>query len=94
MTRHEAIAYVSGCAEDDGPDTYEYAAEIFEALYDRAPDDDDGDLGAVWSLCCAAVPDDWEPGDSGNEMSSDPADAPGAWFSPEFGWQREDGKRK
>jgi hypothetical protein len=31
---------------------------------------------------------EWEPGDSGNEISTDPADAPGAWFHPQLGWQK------
>ena len=55
MTKREAIAYVRSCAEDEGPETYEEAAEIFAALYGRRPDADDGDRFMVWSLCCAAA---------------------------------------
>jgi hypothetical protein len=51
----EAEQYVRSCGEDEGPETYEEAAEVFAALYGRDPDDDDGDTGDVWSLCCAAV---------------------------------------
>jgi hypothetical protein len=53
--RAEAVAYVRSCGEDDGPESYDDAAEVFAALYGRAPDADDGDQGDVWSLCCAAV---------------------------------------
>lgn len=56
MTKREAIEYVQSCDENGGPDSYEQAAKLFAALYGRAPDDDDGDAGEVWSLCCAAVP--------------------------------------
>lgn len=42
-------------AEDEGPESDAEAAEIFEALYGRAPDADDGDRLSVWSLCCAGV---------------------------------------
>ncbi len=55
LSRREAEDFVRECGEDDGPESYEEAAEIFAALYDRAPDADDGDQGEVWSLCCAAV---------------------------------------
>jgi hypothetical protein len=55
VSRSEAEAYVRACGEDEGPDTYDEAADIFVALYERAPDDDDGDQGDVWSMCCAAV---------------------------------------
>lgn len=55
MGKSEAVEYVRGCDEDGGPESYEEAAEIFTALYGRAPDADDGDQGEVWSLCCAAV---------------------------------------
>ena len=54
MTEQEAIEFVRSCGEDEGPKTAEEAAEIFEALYQRAPDEDDESVG-VWSLCCAAV---------------------------------------
>lgn len=55
MTESEAIEYVLSCGEDEGPSSYWHAAELFEALYGRAPDDEDGDAGELWSLCCAAV---------------------------------------
>ena len=51
----EAEAYVRTCGEDEGPESYEEAAELFAALYGRAPDEDDGDQAGIWSLCCAAV---------------------------------------
>lgn len=50
MTRAEAIELLAD-------DTYEEAAEIFAALYERKPDAEDGDQGQVWSLCCAWTPD-------------------------------------
>lgn len=55
MTRREARAYVRSCDEQEGPETYEEAAEVFAALYGRRPDADDGDTHAVWSMCCAEV---------------------------------------
>lgn len=55
MTKREAEQYVLECGEDEGPESYGEAAEIFEALYGRQPDSEDGDQGQVWSLCCAAV---------------------------------------
>lgn len=39
--------------EDYEPASYAEAAEIFSALYERAPDAVDGDRGQIWSLCCA-----------------------------------------
>jgi len=53
MTERDAIEYVQSCGEDEGPETQEEAAEIFAALYGRAPDSDEG--ADVWSMCCAAV---------------------------------------
>ena len=55
MTKADAITFVKSCGENDGPETYAEAAEIFEALYGRAPDTTDGDQGQIWSLCCAAT---------------------------------------
>jgi hypothetical protein len=55
MTMTEAKRYVRSCAEDEGPQSYEDVAEVFSALYGRAPDAEDGDQGEVWSLCCVAV---------------------------------------
>lgn len=55
MDKAEAIEYVRGCGEDEGPSSYEQAAELFEAIFGRAPDDDDGDQGELWSHVCAAV---------------------------------------
>lgn len=52
VTRAEAEAFVLGCGEQDGPESDEHAADLFEALYDRRPGAEDAD---VWSLCCAAV---------------------------------------
>jgi hypothetical protein len=53
MTRDEALFCVRDA--DYEPESYNDAAEIFAALYGRLPDDEDGDQGQVWSLCCAAV---------------------------------------
>lgn len=55
MTRREAKQYVRSCGEDEGPTSYDEAAEVFRALYGRDPDTEDGDMGEVWSLCCAAL---------------------------------------
>jgi hypothetical protein len=55
MNRKEAEDFVRSCGEDEGPTSEYQLAEIFEALYDRAPDDEDAD---IWSLCCAAVSDE------------------------------------
>lgn len=55
MSLQEAEDFVRSCGEDEGPESYEEAAEIFAAIYERAPDEADGDQGEVWSLCCAAV---------------------------------------
>lgn len=54
-SRAEAEEYVRECSEDEGPESYEEAAEVFAALYGREPEPEDGDQGQVWSLCCAAV---------------------------------------
>lgn len=55
MTRPEAEAYVRSCGEDDGPESYEEAAELFTAVFGRSPDSADGDQGDLWSHVCAAV---------------------------------------
>lgn len=55
MTLEEAIAYVRDCGEDDGPLSYEEAVELFEAVFERTPEDDEGDAGRLWSHVCAAV---------------------------------------
>lgn len=55
MTKRQAKSFVRSCGENEGPDTYKKAAKIFTALYGRTPDQADGDLSMVWSLCCAAV---------------------------------------
>lgn len=56
MTRADAEQFVRECVEeDDGPESYAEACDIFAALYGRRPDAEDGDLTQVWSLCCAAV---------------------------------------
>jgi hypothetical protein len=55
MTKSEAMAYIESCGETDGPESYDEVADIFEAMYGRRPDADDGDAGQIWSLCCAAV---------------------------------------
>lgn len=56
MTELEAIEYVQACGEADGPESYEEAAELFAAIFGRAPDDADGDALSLWSHVCAAVP--------------------------------------
>lgn len=55
MTRGDALELIRD--EDYEPESYEEAAEIFAALYERRPDadDGDGDQAMVWSLCCAYV---------------------------------------
>lgn len=55
MIRAEAERHVRSCSEDEGPETYADATEVFEALFERAPDAEDGDMGMLWSHCCAAV---------------------------------------
>ena len=55
MTRSEATEFILAAGEDDGPETYEDAAEIFAAIIGRAPDASDGDRGDLWSHACAAV---------------------------------------
>lgn len=50
MTKKDAIRYVRSSKE---PASYAEAAEIFEALYGREPDAEDGDQFMVWSLCCS-----------------------------------------
>jgi hypothetical protein len=53
VTRTEAEAYVRSCGETEGLDgDDDLLVELFRALYDRDPDDEDGDL---WSLICAAA---------------------------------------
>lgn len=53
MTKAEAEAFVRSCGEDEGPEDESELREIFQALYGRAPDDDED--ADIWSLCCAAV---------------------------------------
>ena len=55
VTRAEAERYV--LAQDEASEDVDHddIVAAFQALYDRAPDDGDGDDGAAWSLCCAAV---------------------------------------
>ena len=50
-----AVAFVRSCSEDDGPETYDEAAGLFAAIFGRRPDSTDGDMGDLWSHCCAAV---------------------------------------
>lgn len=50
-----AARYIRSCAEDEGPDSYEEACELFAAIFWRRPSAADGDLGELWSHCCAAV---------------------------------------
>lgn len=55
MTEQEAIEYVRGCGEDEGPESYGEAADLFAAIFGRRPDASDGDQGELWSHVCAAV---------------------------------------
>jgi hypothetical protein len=55
MTRSEAEDYIHHCEEDDGPSSYEEAAEIFAAVFGRAPEPDDGDQGDLFSHAVAVV---------------------------------------
>jgi hypothetical protein len=54
-SRADAEQYIRSCAEDEGPDDYDDAAVMFTAIFGRTPTADDGDQGALWSHCCAAV---------------------------------------
>ncbi len=53
MSTTEAIEWVSEHGDDDKLDDAELEA-AFNALYERAPDDDDREVG-LWSLLCAEV---------------------------------------
>ena len=55
MTYKEAEQYIQACGEDDGPESYQHAAEIFAAIYGRQPHADDGDQFMLWSLACDAI---------------------------------------
>lgn len=53
MTKQDALELL---ADDDyEPDSYEEAAELFAAVFERKPDADDGDQGMLFSHCVAAV---------------------------------------
>lgn len=58
MSRTEAIAFALSCDEDEGPESYDEAAELFAAMYGRRPDDSDGDQHELWSHVCAAIQPD------------------------------------
>lgn len=53
MTREEAEAFVRQCGEDEGPESYEDALELFRAIIGRPATAQDGDAGEIWSHCCA-----------------------------------------
>jgi hypothetical protein len=55
MTATEAKNYVRACDENEGPEDYDEAAELFAAIFGREPDEGDGDEGDLWSHVCAAV---------------------------------------
>jgi hypothetical protein len=55
MTKQQAIAWVKAHEDDDDMDESQLE-EVFEALYDRAPDAEDKAEG-LWSHVCAAVED-------------------------------------
>lgn len=82
MTYDEAADYIRACGEDDdGPETWEDAAALFEAIFGRPPDpldDDEKDQLFLWSAVCSAVdatvaevtsPEAEPPGWSGNEIT-------------------------
>ena len=45
-------------ANEDHPWTYDQVADLFEAIFERRPEEDDGDLGEILSHCYAAMPDE------------------------------------
>jgi hypothetical protein len=53
MTKQEAIARLREAAEDE--DMSDEAEELFEAMFERKPDPDDGDLGELISHAYAAL---------------------------------------
>lgn len=53
MTKQDAIELLKD--EDYEPETYAEAAELFTAIFERAPDAEDGDQGQLFSHCVAAV---------------------------------------
>ena len=55
MTKQEAIEQVQSYGEDEGPESYSDAAELFEAIIGRKPDAADGDAAQLFSHVCAAV---------------------------------------
>jgi hypothetical protein len=55
VTKDEAIEYVQSCSEDEGPDSYDEAADIFKALFERPAEPDDGSQFDLWSAICDAV---------------------------------------
>lgn len=55
MTKQDAIEYIKSCGEDEGPEDYSEAADVFAAIFGRAPTAADGTAGDLWSHACAAV---------------------------------------
>lgn len=55
MTKQEAIDQVRAYGETDGPEDYADAADLFAAIFERRPDDSDGDSAELFSHVCAAV---------------------------------------
>lgn len=55
MTKREAEHYIRSFSEESGPESYSEAAELFRAIFDREPDDEDGSASELFSHCCAAV---------------------------------------
>lgn len=53
MTKHEAYETVRSTFDDDNMDDSDLM-EIFEAIFDRQPEEDE--IGIEWSLCCSATP--------------------------------------
>lgn len=43
MTRAEVENYVRSCGENGDPETYEQLVELFSAIFERQPDEGDGD---------------------------------------------------
>jgi hypothetical protein len=53
MNKQQAQQFVRDTSDDDQIDDDDLV-EVFTALYDRAPDENDRNDG-LWNLCCAAI---------------------------------------
>ena len=99
MTYNEAADYIRACGEDDdGPETWDDAAALFEAIFGRAADpldEDERDQFFLWSAVCSAVdaadaevtsPEAEPFGWSGNEITSSlrAEEAQERWHQPKW----------